>query len=287
MPKKFFWLSSKISGSTKPRTRQLFSGPSHFLDRNGARIDREYLLENYPVRLPNGQKSSKYFDKNGNIDYAHLRRDMVRRTTFRNKRGETKKTKSGRTKHGVYRGLFNEFPEFAGMAVPFQAAINHLSNIAHRGLKVQSLRFQVELAHEAENIFKMSFIRKKFYSYGAPMWKPLSAYTRSQRRKFGTNPNQPLRDTRTLMNSIRVKESREGVKVFTDPSKFGTARRHKGFCYAGVHNDGIIGGYNPMNGTRTTVIPKRQFMGHSSYIEREGWQLAYVNLFEELFTPII
>jgi hypothetical protein len=67
---------------------------------------------------------------------------------------------------------------------------------------------------------------------------------------------------------------------------FGTARRHKGVCYAGIHNDPQF--FNARNvKAHNHVVVQRQFMGHTARMERRGWEYAELMLFNEIFTPIV
>jgi len=76
-----------------------------------------------------------------------------------------------------------------------------------------------------------------------------------------------LEETGTLKKSIKRKSlpgKNNGVRIFTDPKSFEAAKRHKGFCYAGIHNDGL----------KSINIAQRRFMGYSTYIDDELKKLA-------------
>lgn len=126
--------------------------------------------------------------------------------------------------------------------------------------------FRVEAAQAAVEVFQGSFDLHRFNTNNSLRW-------RERRRNY----KHPILDeTGTLKNSIVYKKlTNETMRVFTDPSKFFTAARHKGFCYAAIHND--------PSGTHTygrTGVPsvQRQFMGHSSVLDKKIKQLL-ANIF--------
>jgi len=249
-----------MPGKTKPITRRYFTGPSHFVGKSGETITPS-VLRNNPMYFGADGKP-KYLKSDGTIDVGKIRNNMLL---------------------GKDRRLFNEFPNKVG-SVPFELAIAHLNEIARVRLRPAALQFEVKLAKEAVDVFQRSFVEHKFRDYGSQRWQPLAPYTVKRRRKFGTNPNNILVDTGTLKRSIH--QVGESGRVITDPKMFGTARRHKGVCYAGVHNDpAYFGAYN--YASRTHQVVRRQFMGHSSYLKEKGWELSRLLFFEEMFTPIV
>jgi len=136
--------------------------------------------------------------------------------------------------------------------------------------------FEVRAAQIAESGFKASFAKKRFNDSNSSPWPP---------RKHTPKPYHPmLKETGTLMNSITTKvpsmnnkRRKKTVKVFTDPSKFGTAARHPGFCYAAVHNSPDSKGFRR---GRASNIAQRQFMGNSSVIERSIHDIAATMIFK-------
>lgn len=117
--------------------------------------------------------------------------------------------------------------------------------------------FQVEAGKAAVSIFQKSFEMRRFNTQGSSPWKP-----RKDRK-----PHPILEETGTLKKSIKRKSlpgKNNGVRIFTDPNAFGTANRHKGYCYAGIHNDGL----------RSINISQRRFMGYSTYLNDELKKLA-------------
>lgn len=142
--------------------------------------------------------------------------------------------------------------------------------------------FEVKAAQIAESGFKASFAQKRFYATGSTPWP---------KRKKLPQPFHPiLSETGTLKNSITSKippmnqeltgkgvRRKHTVKVFTDPSKFGTAARHAGFCYAAVHNSPSSKGYRL---GRAAGIAQRQFMGNSDIIENRIRDIAKPTIFK-------
>ena len=128
-------------------------------------------------------------------------------------------------------------------------------NAPHR-LNLALWNFEVEVGKMAVSIFKGSFGRK---AWKGKAWAPRSKNTR------GAHPL--MVETGTLKNSIKWKllgggiGKSKGVRVYTDPAAFGGAARHKGFCSAAVHNQGL-----PIMafGKYSTTMPQRQFMGDDS-----------------------
>ena len=257
MPRPFTRIG-KIAGRTKPTTKLSINGPSHWVD------------------LETGQTIRPSFNK-GDVGYRYTRQDGPLRGTL----------DIGHLIDAQSTGRVNRFQDTAGKGnafATFPQAIWHLRNIAFRKLKVQALRFEVQMAKDAVNVFRRAFTEMKFQNPGASKWKELSPYTKKQRLRYGTDPNKILTDTWTLRRSIHAVDG-EG-RVITDPNMFGTARRHKGVCYAGIHNDPKF--FNARNvKAHNHVVAQRQFMGHTARMERRGWEYAELMLFNEIFTPIV
>lgn len=137
--------------------------------------------------------------------------------------------------------------------------MNHWVNAYHR-FQVNIWNFEVEAARTAVDVFRGSFGIRRMNTDGSPYWEP--------RKRNYKHPI--LEDTGTLKNSIEWKflndtpGPKKGVRIYTNPNKFGTARRHKGFCYAAVHNSA-----DPSFRTgRVANMPQRQFMGHSTVLDK-------------------
>jgi phage gpG-like protein len=129
--------------------------------------------------------------------------------------------------------------------------------------------FEVRIGRAAADIFKKSFEMHRFNTASSQPWK--------QRRD--RKPHPILKETSTLKNSIKHKTmtgQKRVVRIYTDPTAFGTAARHRGFCYAAVHND-TSGSHTYGNSGVKSI--QRQFMGHSSYLEDEFKKLVISTLF--------
>lgn len=115
--------------------------------------------------------------------------------------------------------------------------------------------FQVSVGQSAVDIFQKSFDMKRFNTKGGMVWKH-----RPKRNKGGFTVGG-LVESKSLRNSITYEtesynRSRGKVRVFTDPNVFKGTYRHKGFCFAAVHNSD-----DPSVRTgRVANMPQRQFM---------------------------
>lgn len=131
--------------------------------------------------------------------------------------------------------------------------------------------FEVRAGKAAVSIFKESFDMGRFNSSRAMPWKP--------RRDRKTHPI--LKETSSLKNSIKWKhlsgiQSPSGVQIYTDPNGFQFTKRHRGFCYADVHN-APSGTYTYGNtGVRSI---RRQFIGHSDVLKDKLKELVNTVLF--------
>lgn len=140
----------------------------------------------------------------------------------------------------------------------------------HHKFYVNVFNFENAAGEAAVSIFKQSFELKKFNTRGGKIWPA--------RKDKKTHPL--LRETDTLMNSIKYLRLNGsglgGVKIFTDPNAFGTAARHKGFCYAAIHNEG--GSASGATGP-ASHIKKRQFIGDSTVLAEKLKELR-VKIFQ-------
>lgn len=115
--------------------------------------------------------------------------------------------------------------------------------------------FQVSIGKAAVEIFKQSFDMKRFNSTGSVVWR------HRPKRNAGGYTVGGLVESRSLRNSIVYEtetyhRSKGRVKVYTDPAAFSGTYRHKGFCFAAVHNSD-----DPSVRTgRVARMPQRQFM---------------------------
>ena len=129
----------------------------------------------------------------------------------------------------------------------------------HR-LRVNTHNFEVKLAKAAVDVFQDSFESKKFDRKSWPHW---------QGKYVGKG--SLMDETGTLKNSIRIKNiEKNQIEIFTDPSKFHSAARHQGFCYAGVHNNLNELSHRPSRGPKV----QRQFIGHSYEIKQKIKKLS-------------
>ena len=128
--------------------------------------------------------------------------------------------------------------------------------------------FEVKAGKAATAIFKESFYLRRFNSSNQFGWK--------ERRK--SVPHPILNETGSLKNSIKWKHlgsksarGASGVRVYTDPNGFKNTKRHRGFCYAAVHNakDGTYTYGN--TGVRSV---QRQYIGHSTVLKNKLKELS-------------
>lgn len=128
---------------------------------------------------------------------------------------------------------------------------------------------EVMIGRAAVDVFKGSFEKHRFNTQGSTRWKPYDGHY--------------LHETGTLKNSIKLKGVKrqatgDQVIVYTDPNDFSRAARHKGFCYAGVHNDFDKLAVLPKRGPKY----RRQFIGDdSTVLEKEVMKIS-VHLFDGL-----
>lgn len=134
--------------------------------------------------------------------------------------------------------------------------------------EVNAWNFEVKAAKAAVSIFKESFDLQRFNSKGSFGWK--------NRRDTKTHPI--LKETESLKNSIKWRHqsdrsSPSGIRIFTDPNGFKKTKRHRGFCYAAIHNakDGTYTYGN--TGVRSI---QRQYIGHSSVLKEKLMSLSAI-----------
>lgn len=135
-------------------------------------------------------------------------------------------------------------------------------------LRVQSENFRVVVGRRAMKVFQNSFKYQQFYSSRSRRWTSLSPYTLKKREKRGTG-SRILKEYGDLYNSIKLDESAGAARtrVYTDivPSNADHHKKHS-ICYAGYHNEGKGTYGSAWNGHKPKPYIKRQFMGHSSYL---------------------
>lgn len=162
-------------------------------------------------------------------------------------------------------------------------------------LDAKVLDFEQRVAEHAQNVFLKSFKYQRFYTADGKKWQELSETTIKKRQKKGTwhkRSQNILNEYGTLKNSISIDymgnddKMRDAHKlkrrVFTDPKKFNVATNpHRGFCYAGVHNNPYGDTYGTRFGARPAI--QRQFMGYSTYIDKYANSVMDDKLFDGLF----
>lgn len=133
-------------------------------------------------------------------------------------------------------------------------------------LSLNAWNFEVKAAEAAKEVFLQSFDNAKFNATSAVAWPA--------RKRAANHPM--LNETGTLKKSIKWRSNKgssdsenHSVTIYTDPSAFGTAARHKGYCYAAIHNDG----------KSSINIAQRQFIGDSDVLDRKLKELS-VMIFE-------
>lgn len=141
-------------------------------------------------------------------------------------------------------------------------------DVPHK-FSVNLWNFEVKAGKAAVEIFQSSFDVKQFMSVDSVPWKP-----RSKKSK-GSHPL--MVETGTLKGSIKWKHlgdkaSPSGVSVYTDPKHFRNNKYHKGFCFAEIHNSPSP----TVRRGRVAMMPQRQFMGHTKFLEDELYKLADV-----------
>lgn len=132
-------------------------------------------------------------------------------------------------------------------------------NILRYKFQVNMWNFEIEAGKAAEKVFKGSFALGRFNSNGSTAWPP---------RKNPKASHPILNETGTLQRSIthRLDRRKKQIRIYTDPTRFGTAARHAGFCYAAVHNAPDGAGFRR---GRAANIAQRQFIGHSTVLRDE------------------
>lgn len=131
--------------------------------------------------------------------------------------------------------------------------------------QVNLWNFEVEAGKAVRSVFRKSFDLKRFNSSGESAWAPRSKnYRRTHPLMFETGT---LKHSITWKN-VRDNDGSRAVLIYTDPNGFMTAKRHKGFCYAAVHN-----GPQRFRTGKVQNMPRRQFMGYSSEAKKELTEL--------------
>lgn len=154
-----------------------------------------------------------------------------------------------------------------GKSISPQQMIAQWRNLPHK-FQVNVWSFEIQAGRAAVSIFQESFDLKRLNSAGSMPWRP--------RRDKKTHPL--LNETSSLKNSIKWKHISEksnpsGVRIYTDPNGFKHTKRHRGFCYAAVHN-AKSGTYT--YGRTGVASVQRQYIGHASVLKDKLIQLSAV-----------
>lgn len=140
--------------------------------------------------------------------------------------------------------------------------------ISMYALRVQAENFRVVVGRRALKVFQNSIKYQRFYSQNSHRWKVLSTATLIKRAKRGTG-HHILKEYGDLLKSIKFQErvSVRVSKVYTEVVPADTSKHKKySICYAGYHNEGKGTYGSPRKGYVPKPYVKRQFMGHSSYL---------------------
>lgn len=156
---------------------------------------------------------------------------------------------------------------FVGKPLTPQQFMAQWRHLPHK-FQVNLWNFEVKAGREAVSIFKESFDLKRLNTKGSKTW---------QRRK-DRKPHPLLDETSSLKNSIKWKHSSNkskpsGVTIYTDPKGFKNTKRHRGFCYAAVHN-APSGTYRYGNTGARSI--RRQYIGHSTVLRDKLSELSVI-----------
>lgn len=154
-------------------------------------------------------------------------------------------------------------------------------------LPIRAANFRVLVSKRAMKVFQNSFRYQQFYSRPTQRWKALSSATLQKRMKRETG-SRILREYGDLYKSLKSKEKGNTTTVYTDivPADPGHHKKYS-ICYAGYHNEGKGTYGRSWNGHKAKPYIKRQFMGHSSYLDplKDGFmkKMMKIYLFDSVF----
>lgn len=142
---------------------------------------------------------------------------------------------------------------------------------ADHKFQVNVHNFEVQAGKAAVETFQKSFEKKGFNSAHGGRWPSWQGSYAGR--------GSLMDETGTLKNSIKVKSIKNHkITIFTDPKDFNNApARHRGFCYAAVHNNLESLSIKPPRGPRR----ERQFIGHSTVLADELEKLS-IHIFDGL-----
>lgn len=136
--------------------------------------------------------------------------------------------------------------------------------------EVNVWNFEVKAGKAAVSVFKESFNLQRFNSSSEFGWV--------SRRDKKTHPI--LNETGSLKDSIKWmhlgekgSDGAKGVRIYTDPNGFRNTKRHRGFCYAAIHN--AKNGTYTYGNTGVRSI-QRQYIGHSTVLKSKLKDLSVI-----------
>lgn len=148
--------------------------------------------------------------------------------------------------------------------------------IAMTAVRVQAEHFRVLVGERSIAVFRNSFKYHKFYSANSTPWHPLSDYTLNKRAKKGTGSRilveyGDLRDSFELTKNAGPMTTRVSTGIVQPNPKVSKGQKYfndkkYAICYAGWHNEGEGTYGNGWGGRQPKQYIKRQFMGHSTYL---------------------
>lgn len=136
-------------------------------------------------------------------------------------------------------------------------------------LYVNAENFRIVAGRRAKKVFQNSFKYQQFYSNNSRRWVSLAPYTLKKRARRGTG-NKILKEYGDLYNSLKICKNTNPytTEVFTNVVHSNISHHKKyNICYAGYHNEGKGTYGSGWNGHKPKPYIKRQFMGHSSYLD--------------------
>jgi hypothetical protein len=131
--------------------------------------------------------------------------------------------------------------------------------------------FEVKAGKAAVDVFQGSFVKERMNTANSKPWaRWQGGYSRD---------GYLMAELGTLRDSIKVKSVKNHqVTIHTDPDDFNSLiQRHRGFCYAAVHNNLNSLTNKPLRGPKK----ERQFIGHSTVLESELKKLS-IHIFDGL-----
>lgn len=136
-------------------------------------------------------------------------------------------------------------------------------------LGVNAEHFRIVVGNRAIKVFQNSFKYQKFYDNQSHKWASLAPYTLRKRASRGTG-SRILKEYGDLYNSLKLDSNSKPntTEVYTDIVHANISHHKKhSICYAGYHNEGKGTYGSAWNGHKPKPYIRRQFMGHSSYLD--------------------